>query len=906
MQGFLTIGLVVTAAIVPPAGAISVEHGSLRTDGLVSPLGLANTLPRLSWRPQSSTRNDNQTAYQVQVASSPSAIESPDLWDSGKVSSADVWARYAGHNLTSRDTGFWRVRIWDVWDKPSAWSEVDSFELGLLAPSDWKAHWITNRNYIPQGGTSLPVFARTFNLSFPADKARLYLLGLGQHAAYLNGQPVSDAVLAPGYSQTNRSLPYSTYDVTSLLQHGENFLGVELGKGVYDAEKPLDKRYADFYTTDNPLTLIAQLEIACRDGPVVTVVSDESWRTSVDGPQIESAWYGGEEYDARREFPGWPTTAVDTAASSWTDASIIDGPPVNGSLTADPGPPLRIVDRWKAKSVTRINDTTWVFDLGTNFAGWYNLTMRGEAGQRVVFWPGEYLTNGLVNQSSTGRPIFDGYTFAGRSPAEWYAPRFMYHGFRYLQVDNLTHPPAASDLEALVIRADNEAVGSFQSSSQLFNAIHGIIDRAIQSNMYSVLTDCPHREKSGWLEQDHLVYEPLARGFDIQAYARRMLDIVAASQLADGMIPTTAPEFKVFLGSLSVYRDEPNWGDTMILMPLQLYRTYGEVELLEKYYDVMVAYLDYLGSKSNGTYTLDYGLGDWITFDTSTPLGITATMGYQQSAAAMATIATVLGKTDDAARFSALNQNILRAFHEKFFDTTSNSSYGSGSQASNAIALDIGAVPAEYESAVLNMLVQSLVDNGYHFTVGEIALPSLFRALQAGGRDDVLFQTMSQTTNVSYGFQVTHGATSLWEDWDGVFRTTGSLNHWMLGYGDAWLLRLAGMQQAEGSTVWSQIDFRPRVLGDLTSASAKYRTVRGWASAEWTLHGNNRTLEYRVKVPVGSTARVFLDGDSRSITEGSAGLQGRRDILGLQQENGTTVVTIGSGSYSFVVRDYSR
>lgn len=185
MQGFLAIGLLLITAIAAPADGINVEPGSLRTDGLVSPLGLANTLPRLSWRPQSATRNDNQTAFQVQVASSWSAIDfdSPDLWDSGKVSSADVWARYAGRTLSSRDVGFWRVRLWDAWDKPSAWSEINSFELGLLAASDWKAHWIVNPNYIPQGGMSLPVFARRFNVSCLPDKVRLYLLGLDQHAA---------------------------------------------------------------------------------------------------------------------------------------------------------------------------------------------------------------------------------------------------------------------------------------------------------------------------------------------------------------------------------------------------------------------------------------------------------------------------------------------------------------------------------------------------------------------------------------------------------------------------------------------------------------------------------------------------------------------------------------------------
>ena len=839
----------------------------------------------------------------MQVATSQSGFESPDLWDTGKVESTNVSTVYAGAALGSRSAAWWRVMVWDYQDEPSAWSEPDSFELALTEPTDWSANWITNQDYIPAGGSSLPVFAKTFNIDSSVTKARLYLIGLGQYSASLNGQPVSDSVLAPGYSQTNNSLPYGTYNVTSLLQEGANFLGIGLGKGVYDAEVPLQGRYTDFDTVDNPLTLITQLEVSFANGSIARIVSDESWKTSVTGPQLESSWYGGEEYDARKEFPGWPTTAVDTSA--WTNASIIAGPAVNGSLLADPGPALKIVDSWKAVTVTQINATTWVFDLGINFAGWYNLTMSGEAGQRVVFWPGEFLTDGLVNQSSTGEPIFDGYTFAGRD-SEWYAPRFMYHGFRYLQVDNLTNPPSVNDLEALVIRADNEQVSSFNTDVDLFNSIHTNIDRSIQSNMYSVLTDCPHREKSGWLEQDHLVFDPLARSYDIQAYVKRFVSIIAAGQQSDGMIPTTAPEFKVFIGgTLGIYRDEPNWGNTMILTPLELYQTYGDSDLLEEYYEVMAAYVNYLSSKTNGTYTLDYGLGDWETFDSSTPLGITSTMGYAQAVAGMSCIATILGRTADAAMYSTLSSKILSAFHSFFFNATSEASYGSGSQASNAIALDLGAVPSTYEPAVLNTLLNTLSNDGNHFTVGEIGLPSLIRTLVTADRNDLLYDIMTLTTNASYGFQAINGATSLWEDWDGVFRTTGSLNHWMFGYGDTWLIRLSGLMQAPGSVAWKEILFHPNVVGSLTSASSSYRTPRGWANASWTLDVGAGVLNYDVTVPVGAMGKVVLSSGIGNTTEGEGTtLEETEGVLWVQEINGSTNVGIGSGSYSFRAAGY--
>jgi hypothetical protein len=605
-----------------------------------------------------------------------------------------------------------------------------------------------------------------------------------------------------------------------------------------------------------------------------------------------------------QEIPGWPTGK--TITSNWTNASPVTLP-VSGTLTADPGPHLTIIDSFPAISVTQINDSC-VFDLGVNFAGWYNITFHGDAGSRVTIYPAEeLLSTGLMTQASTSGPIFEGYTFAGRA-SEYYAPKFMYHGFRYIQVNGLNYTPAASDITGLVIRAENQAVGAFETSNTLFNSIHRNIDRSIQSNMYSVLTDCPHREKSGWLEQDHLVFDPVAWSYDILAHSKRFLQIIAASQLTSGnqsgMIPTSAPEFKVFLPPWEIYRDEPNWGNTLMVMALELYRTYGESDFLETYYPNMVAYMNYLGTKTNGTYTLDYGLGDWETEDGSTPLGITSTLGYQQASISMYQIATILGKTEDAVQYYALNANILKAFHSKFFNyNASNPSYGSGSQASNAIALDIGAVPTEYYNGVLANLISSCWVNepgtgyGWHFTVGEIGLPSLIRALQAGGRDDVVFDLMTSTTNVSYGYQVMQGATSLWEHWDG---TSGSLNHYMFGYGDTWLRTLAGAQQTNTSTAWAGLKFMPVVVGDLTSASSSYRSVRGWVNASWVLDG--KTLTYDVTVPVGSTATVYFN--SSQITESGQDVKSIGGMSWTQWGNQAGQVEIGSGSYMFVAENY--
>jgi hypothetical protein len=753
--------------------------------------------------------------------------------------------------------------------------------MGLLNNSDWAASWIGNPAYV-LGNNSLPLFAKTFSVACPIAQSRLYLLGLGAHSATLNGDPVDSSVLEPGYSTFNKTLYYSTYDVTTALIQGTNLLGIELGKGIYDPEPGLNGRYMKFTDSPMQLMLIAQLEYTCDNGTAITVASDTTWATTVNGPRIESSWYGGEEYDARQEIAGWPSTLTDY--TGWESANLTETPA--GTLIGAPMQSLQVIETISPISVTEASGL-WVFDFGVNFAGWYQLTVNGTRGTRVVVYPSERLTSaGLADQSTTGSPIFDGFTSNGSIAT--FSPKFMYHGFRYLQV-NLTSTPSTTSAYGLSIRSNVDTVGNVSSSLTLFNQIHTIIDRSIQSNIYSSMTDCPHREKLGWLEESHLVIDPVMFTYDMEASLRKIAKDMVDSQTSTGLVADISPEFAIFSGG---FRDDPNWGSAVVLMPFQHYLAYGDITVLADTYSAMQAYVSYLESMAGSTYLLNYGLGDWETLDDTTSTGITATYGFSQAVQAMVTIAGYLGKTADVANYKTLSDNIINAFNTAYFNSTS-MSYGTGSQADLALALDMGAVNSTETYQSLAASLASKVEASGYWTTGEIALPSLFRVLMKNN-NSLIYTLMSSTSYPSYGYEVTQGATSLWEQFNGN-TVNASLNHFMFGYGDTWLRRLSGLSQSPGSVGWANITYSPIIVLDLTTASATYRSFRGIASATWSL---DSALTYSIVVPVGSMGTVILNSTT-VLESGSNMVAGSNGIASFTSEGGVTTVQVGSGSYVF-------
>ncbi|SEG88683.1 alpha-L-rhamnosidase [Nonomuraea solani] len=857
-----------------------------RTADLPDPLGIDDDRPHLSWHLASDRRGARQCAYQIQVASSGALLERgrADLWDTGRLAGPEQRVPYGGVPLRSRARAHWRVRCWGDEEHPGPWSVPARFELGLLDPAEWSAAWITHPCWSEAGAgpePALPLFARDFSVAAPVARARLYITGVGVWTATINGLPVTDAVLEPPNTDFAQRVVYTTADVTALLRPGANAIGVRLGPGIAHVED-VPGRYTKFAGTRALPAALVQLELEAPDGTRTRVVSDPAWRTA-PGPTLAAHWYGGEDHDARLESPGWDLPGHDR--SGWRPVVTADRPAVR--LTARACPPIRVIDELPTREVTRPAPGVLVFDVGTNIAGWPLLDVDLEAGRTIRIRPGEQLTPAgrvMQDEHTTGTPIADTYvTRAGRQ--RWH-PSFTYHGFRYLEITGLPDDAAARCVRALVLRAANEPIGRLHTSHPLIDQIHRIVDRAVQGNMFSVLTDCPHREKLCWLEETHLVFDAVARGYDVAAYCRELVRNMAEAQTETGLVPNIAPEYVIFEDR---FRDDPNWGSAIIMLPWLLYKEYGDLGTARRAYPAMRRYLEHLAGRATGD-TLEHGLGDWIAIDESTPVAMAATWGYHRAADTLSKIATALGADGDARRYRALAARIAAAFHDRFFDPGTGR-YGSGSQACDTFALDLGLAP-ELRQPALERLIDGIRAAGHHVTVGEIALPALLRVLSTAGRHDVVHELITQTTPPSYGHQVLAGATSLAEAWDGPTRGL-SQNHFMLGAVETWLSRyVGGVDQADDSVGYRELVIAPVVRDELRSMTYTTRVPYGDVHVAWERHDDRFVLD--VGVPVGATATVHVPtfGGRTPVCDDAA-------LLPVRSRETAAEFHVGSGRWRF-------
>ncbi|MBD2895507.1 Alpha-L-rhamnosidase [Actinomadura sp. RB99] len=696
---------------------------------------------------------------------------------------------------------------------------------------------------------ALPIFAKDFSLPRGVRDARLYVAGLGVYEARLNGRRVGGAELEPANTAYAKRVQYAAYDVTSMLRPGGNTLGVELGNGNANVISTPD-RYRKFSGTISDPKLMAQLEVTLANGQVMRVASDGTWKT-VLGPVTFSNWYGGEDHDARRERPGWDRPGA--SRSGWEDAVPVSAP---GALSGREAEPVRVVETLPGEQVGS-GDGYQVFDVGRVIAGRPEITVTAPAGTAVRVYPSESLKDGRAYQSASnvGAPIWDQYTTRTAGAETWH-PQFSYHSFRYLEVRGL---PAGATItvRGQALRNDTASAGSFSSSNDLIDGVHGLVRRAIENNMQSILTDCPSREKLGWLEQDHLVGDALAANYDVHALLRKVVQDMADAQTDTGLIPSTVPDYTVLAGA---YRDDPNWGGAFVVVPWQLYQNYGDTETMRTYYAQMKKYSAYLEARATGGLT-DYSLGDWFTPDRTFPKTVSGTYGYWRVNDTLAKIAGVLGQTADAAAYKAKADQSAKSLADKYY-VASTGTFAGGGQGAEALALDMGAVPAGDRQKLLDHLVGSVKDAGYHLLLGEISLPSAFRVLP----DDVVYRIATRTDSPSYGYQVVHGNTALGESWDGG--SGQSQDHFMLGSIDSWFTsRLAGIRQAAGSTGYRNLVIDPAVVGDLTRASATRRTPYGEVRSSWTRDGGKVTLT--VTVPAGGTAEVHVPGAAEPAEVGS-------------------------------------
>ena len=882
--------LCVLSVTVPLHARMQTKH--LTCEMMQQPLNVATLSPRLGWLLTSDVPGDKQTAYQV-IVSSENAKNEGDIWNTGKIkSSQSQLVTYKGKQLQAGQRYYWTVKVWDQKGNVVQ-SETTFFETApVLNQAQWIGAITREKANLPIGRRDLhaPSFKKqenmdiyasidtlalksiqlrkTFNVNKTVAKTLVHVSGLGHYQFSLNGEKISRDIFTPAWSDYDKTVYYNTYQVDSLLTKGKNTIGITLGNGFYNA---VGNRYRKLWISFGPPTLYLEMEIYYTDGSKETILSDQSWKYALS-PIIFNDIYGGEDYDARLEQTGWDQPAFDD--SLWKPVVIQEAP--KGMLRPQQQPPVREMEQYGAKTVKRLEPGVYVLDMGQNLSGYPAIQVKGKKGQSVKMIVGELLNeDGTVSQKRTGGPHTYTYILKGEGIESWH-PEFTYYGFQYIQVegadlvssDAAADRPLVVDIKSHFIYNSTAETGNFTCSNDIFTKTHILIDKAIRSNMHSIFTDCPQREKLGWLEQTHLNGPGLFYNFDLtQMYPKLMQDIMDA-QWSNGLVPSIVPEYTVFAGSFQSsddFTDSPEWGSASVIVPWMYYKFYGDNSLITNYYETMKRYVDYLGTKATN-HILSHGLGDWYDYgdhpagwSKNSPIEVSATSHYYYVAHLLAKSAGMLKKTDDLKKYNMLASDIRDAFNNKFFKKETKQ-YANGSQFSNAVAVYMGIVEPQYKAAVLGNLKENIHQHGNRLTTGDIGNRYLYLALALNDENELMYLMHNHEETPGYGFQLKYGVTTLTEQWDP--RKGNSWNHFMMGQIDEWFYRfLAGINPVTPG--FKEFRIQPSVIGDLTWVKAHYTTLYGTIHVDWKKENN--LFFMNVEVPVNTQATVVLPNGKKQV-----------------------------------------
>ena len=684
------------------------------------------------------------------------------------------------------------------------------------------------------------VLRRSFRPWKAIKKAELRICGLGFYELTINGEKVGSSELAPHWSDYDKTVFFNVYDVTAYLEQGDNEFRALLGNGFYNEQ---GGRYHKLRISFGPPTLLFFLYVTYEDDLCERLLSDEHWEWALS-PITFNSIYGGEDYDARKEPTEWHPVVIQQAP--------------HGQLRLQMAEPVKLMERYPVKQTLR-KDSILVLDMGQNLAGYPEITVEGKAGQWLKLTPGETLTpEGLVNQKQTGRPHYYTYIFKGQGAEskeqEVWHPRFSYYSYRYLQVEG--DIDVLKKVESCFIYNSAKRIGTFECSNPLINDTHRLIDRAIRSNWQAVWTDCPAREKLGWLEQDWLNGEALVYNYDCQTMLMQTMQNIVDAQHADGSMPEIAPEYTIFTGSWAKpFQESPEWGGAIIALPMLYWQHYGDLSLARQHYDAMKRYMDYLATQDS-CYILKMGLGDWYDygpgragFSQNTPMPLVATAHYYQWMCYMYVIAKHLGHKQDAEYFNQQAERIRQAFNREFYNAEKKI-YGTGSQCSLALPLYLKLVPEGDYQAVLDNLLKEIHTHGDRLTTGDVGNRYLFYTLVQNNQRELLYKMLNHYDVPGYGFQIKKGQTTLTEQWNPEHGA--SMNHFMMGHVENLLIPdLLGIQR-KGDL----IEIAPHPVGDLTWCKGSTMSAFGEVKVSWKI--NNGLFLLDIEVPEGGFADVYM------------------------------------------------
>ena len=834
-------------------GKSTIEN--LRCEHLENPIGIDTNHPRFSWIIKSEAKDIQQIAYHISISTDSIVASKDQIWDTGKIYSDKNLIVYKGSPLQPFTKYFWRVEVWDNQGFASS-SNISSFETGMIDISNWKGSWITDTRDIDL--KPAPYFRKQVNIQKKIKSARAYVAAAGLFELSINGKPIGNHRLDPMYTRFDRRNLYVTHNITEALHEGENVFGVLLGNGWYNHQSTAVWYFHEAPWRERP-KFCMDIRIEYEDDSIGTITTDNSWKTSLS-PIIFNSIYTAEHYDAGLEQNGWNKPEFDDA--DWESAMLTPAPSTN--IVAQSLHPIRNVEKISPVIMSKINDRTYVFDLGRNISGVSQLTIEGDKGTRLELIHGELLDkNGRVDLSNIEvhyRPTdntdpfqTDIFMLKGGGE-EIFMPRFNYKGFQYVEVrSDKPVDLSQNSLTGFFMHSDVPPVGKIESSNPTLNKIWFAGNNSYLSNLFGYPTDCPQREKNGWTGDAHIAIETGLYSFDgITIYEKWLADH-RDEQQPNGVLPAIIPTD----GWGYHWANGPDWTSTIAIIPWNVYLFYGDTKILEDNYDHIKRYVDHIDD-TYPTGLTDWGLGDWVPVKSRAPKELTSSVYYYTDALILSRAAGILGQKNDEKKYAELAEKIKGAINAKYLNEETGI-YGSGIQTELSVPLFWGIVPENLIGKVAANLARKVEEEDFHIDVGLLGSKAILNALSENGYADIAYKVASQETYPSWGWWIVNGATTFYENWDIGAKRDLSLNHIMFGEINAWMYKaLGGMKPDPDQPGFKNVLLKPHFVQGLDSFRAAYTGPHGRIISSWEKDGNK--VFYTITIPPNCTATVWLTG----------------------------------------------
>lgn len=857
---------------------MTIQVVACKTEYRINPIGLDVVKPRLFWQMRSDTEGGLQSAYQIRVASSRDKLEhdQADMWDSGKVcSTTSTHVPYDGKPLQAEGEYYWKVRIWDGSDMQSAWSETAYWMMGILSRGEWKAQWIGRKTEPGALMQPSPFLRKPFEVKKKVRRAIAYATALGVYDFHLNGERIGER-LAPGWTDYNTRVQVQAVDITEKLEVGGHVLGAILGDGWYAGTVGF---LGNNVYGERPFFLM-QVSIHYEDGTIDNVITDSSWRTS-KGPIHYSDMIKGETYDAREELTGWLLHGYDD--SSWEAPDVRSG--YNGLLVAEVEPPIRITQTRKPVSMKKTAAGTYIYDMGQNMVGWTEVKVQGERGTQITLSHAEMLNpDGTLYMANLREACQQDHYILKGEGQECYEPHFTFHGFRYVELIGYPSEPDLETIVGKVVHSDMSVTGQLETSDAMVNQLYSNITWGQRGNFLSVPTDCPQRdERLGWTGDAQIFARTAAYNMDVSRFFSKYVWDMVDCQQPSGAFTDVAPDagwirHKNWNTRLNWFApDNSGWGDAGIIIPWTIYVMYGDVRILETHYEAMVKWVCYLKNTTNELVRPGYAnYADWLSIGADTPNEVLATAYFAYSTKLLALIAGVLGKSEDEIGYQALFSNIATAFRKAF--VANDGRIHGDTQTVYVLALQFGLLTEEQRKQAQDRLVADIQERGDRLSTGFLGVGYLLPALTDIGSLDVAYKLLKQEAFPSWMYSIKHGATTIWERWDGWTEEQGfqtpsmnSFNHYSLGSVGEWMFRyMAGIEADPKAPGFKHVIISPKPGGGLSWVKASYESLYGRIAVAWSrTEAGDFRLE--VEVPANTTATIHLPDRAASVHKVGSG-----------------------------------